>query len=592
MKELYKIVYNDETDGDLYGISIVDNPANLYDFLTLSKEGRKVVNLQVSDSQKRLLTGVVLIPNQRIPRVNKDGSEYEIYFDEPVIERLSQDFLTKGYQRNTTYNHDDKLWLDGTSVVESWLIVDPKNDKANALNFKGLPMGTWMITMKLSQPLWDEYITTGVAKGFSIDSYIQMEKVLMNAQAQVELAQAIDANPDAISEQDNELFKVRYKYSPSGTSLNSRDFCIRMTTADLVYRKEDILTAGSVNPGFGPNGSDYYNLFKYKGGVNCRHAWLRQIYLNKNNATGMTLKEALDYIGGLSKADAVKAILEVNPSEVSQTASSANNHWRLSKENVTECNCSVSNQEEVPSEIIDTFITKGEGQPSDNWILIDQQEVDDLILSINEEVFLPKNVTKLKLKKKKMSMLKKLIEMFSADVKLATMMVEGFGNLTADAFELDNVVYQETEGEQLPLVSQTFEYEGYTYTTDETGKIVEKVEVVQEEVEPEMEPATEVEPVEMNEASDAAIEEIMTVAEDIAIEVEQPIEQIDIDKLLEKIDILSKQLEIITQERDSVLNLNAELSAKPKDTRLKANQVKSKGAESTMEALSRIVQNK
>ena len=95
--------------------------------------------------------------------------------------------------------------------------------------------------------------------------------------------------PQAKSEQDNELIKVRYAYMPKKTGINgneSRDFCKRMVNAgERVWRKEDILLASdrAVNPGWGPEGTDTYDLFLYKGGGSCQHFWERRTYLRKNN---------------------------------------------------------------------------------------------------------------------------------------------------------------------------------------------------------------------------------------------------------------------------------------------------------------------
>jgi hypothetical protein len=64
--------------------------------------------------------------------------------------------------------------------------------------------------------------------------------------------------------------------APANKSGNSRGFCkAMMAKPNVVYRKEDINNASlaGANPGFGPNGSNQYNLFLYRGGNNCRHIW-------------------------------------------------------------------------------------------------------------------------------------------------------------------------------------------------------------------------------------------------------------------------------------------------------------------------------
>jgi len=95
--------------------------------------------------------------------------------------------------------------------------------------------------------------------------------------------------PQAKSEQDTDLIKVRYAYMPKKTGINgnpSRDFCIKMVNAgDRVWRKEDIEFASdrATNPGWGPAGSDFYNIWFYKGGGSCQHFWERRTYLRRNN---------------------------------------------------------------------------------------------------------------------------------------------------------------------------------------------------------------------------------------------------------------------------------------------------------------------
>ena len=98
-------------------------------------------------------------------------------------------------------------------------------------------------------------------------------------------ARVPSSNPAGKSEQDTDLIKVRYSYSGSQPDNKSRQFCRKMMNAKKVYRKEDILGASNraVNPGWGPEGANTYNLFFYKGGGSCRHFWQRRTYLKKNN---------------------------------------------------------------------------------------------------------------------------------------------------------------------------------------------------------------------------------------------------------------------------------------------------------------------
>ena len=96
------------------------------------------------------------------------------------------------------------------------------------------------------------------------------------------------ARPNAKSSQDgtNEeglQFKVRYQYAPLTFSDNSREFCKKMVNAKKIYRKEDIdmMSQKAVNPGWGLNGANTYDIWLYKGGGDCHHFWMRKTYKAK-----------------------------------------------------------------------------------------------------------------------------------------------------------------------------------------------------------------------------------------------------------------------------------------------------------------------
>jgi hypothetical protein len=128
-------------------------------------------------------------------------------------------------------------------------------------------------------------------------------------------ATVAQSTPSETSEQDNELFKVRYQYAPLSFSTKSREFCRKMISAAKVYRIEDIDRDLSVNPGFGEGGSNSYNIFMYKGGAQCKHFFMRKVYIRKNNKK-ITVNEARQMINALEPEDRAGARLDVNPPEV------------------------------------------------------------------------------------------------------------------------------------------------------------------------------------------------------------------------------------------------------------------------------------
>lgn len=87
------------------------------------------------------------------------------------------------------------------------------------------------------------------------------------------------ARPNIGSDDDGKLFQSRYRYSGDTTD-KSRPFCKKMTAANKLYRKEDIMRMSQtpVNEGWGPKGADTYDIFLYKGGGACHHFWTRETY--------------------------------------------------------------------------------------------------------------------------------------------------------------------------------------------------------------------------------------------------------------------------------------------------------------------------
>jgi len=107
-------------------------------------------------------------------------------------------------------------------------------------------------------------------------------------------------NGSAYSDLDskNGLYKIRYKYAIGSTKSSSsqRLFCRNMmqwTGRGLVWRIEDIDKASreGVNKQLGHNGNSY-DLFKFKGGVYCRHIWKKVLYrLRANTEESENLKD-------------------------------------------------------------------------------------------------------------------------------------------------------------------------------------------------------------------------------------------------------------------------------------------------------------
>lgn len=159
-------------DSETYAISMVESPAIESDFVALKKEEEQRVYLE--SDVKHMVYGAALIPDKDIYR-NNGEQEFYISFTKESIEKMSQDFLKDYRQHNVTLDHETDA--SDVTVVESWLKADALYDKSVAIGLdKDLPVGTWIVGMKVNQiDVWDR-IKSGELKGFSVESLISLEE--------------------------------------------------------------------------------------------------------------------------------------------------------------------------------------------------------------------------------------------------------------------------------------------------------------------------------------------------------------------------------------------------------------------------------
>ena len=133
----------------------------------------------------------------------------------------------------------------------------------------------------------------------------------------INLVQTGNPQPKLKSVQDKKVgdlkyFKVRYKYT--GNKTPERAFCkAMMAKEDRQFRKEDIdaMSKRAVNAGWGEFGANTYDIFKYKGGAQCKHKWSRVTFMLDLNA----IEKGYAEIG--TRAAEIKGYKVTNPYEVS-----------------------------------------------------------------------------------------------------------------------------------------------------------------------------------------------------------------------------------------------------------------------------------
>jgi hypothetical protein len=142
------------------------------------------------------------------------------------------------------------------------------------------------------------------------------------------------SNPDEKDTLDTGLYKVRYYYSKNFTykdgEIVTRDFCqemVGLSKAGALFRYEDIqdMSDAGVNGEFAPSGSSSYNLFIFKGGVYCRHAWFRKVFVRKREKGRFLPNDGLNndrvVTGGVANELFPKGEEAVRPNDMPNRAS-------------------------------------------------------------------------------------------------------------------------------------------------------------------------------------------------------------------------------------------------------------------------------
>lgn len=174
---IYNVSIDDEKIG-MTAISFVDEPAIMTDFIAFKKQMTENM-IWMSSHDKREVVSPILIPNQLIYRVTKEGEPYYIRWTPEAIQLAAAKYLANGFWNNFTVmhplfydaslNYSDVLEKD-VYLLRMW-IVKGKNDDAITKYGFSVPEGTLMVHLKVhNRQIWSR-IKNGELKGLSIEAF-------------------------------------------------------------------------------------------------------------------------------------------------------------------------------------------------------------------------------------------------------------------------------------------------------------------------------------------------------------------------------------------------------------------------------------
>lgn len=170
--ETIELYIKDEKEDGVFAISLVGSPAIEENFVVLSKH-EKQIEFKAIDDERKILVGFALVPDKEIYRkqkVNGVEREFNVTMSAQTVAKASELYMKNLNNNNTTTEHAKPI--QGATVIESWIVEDPKNDKSNLynLNAKG---GEWVIMMKMYNNEEYQKAKNGEYNGFSIEAMFQ-----------------------------------------------------------------------------------------------------------------------------------------------------------------------------------------------------------------------------------------------------------------------------------------------------------------------------------------------------------------------------------------------------------------------------------
>lgn len=171
-----RINLNDDETG-IKKVSLVESPATQVEWMMFNKEN--YYEFKTQSAEKRIIVAPVVLADTDIYRRDETGYEYYITFSPEDIENgVKKFFLNKNLYKNNI-EHSKNYDINGLTLIESWIVDDPANDKSASLGFKNITKGTWMGTYWITdEKLWEETIKTGVVKGLSIEGLFGLEEII------------------------------------------------------------------------------------------------------------------------------------------------------------------------------------------------------------------------------------------------------------------------------------------------------------------------------------------------------------------------------------------------------------------------------
>ena len=138
----------------------------------INKVERKAFAIQ--SEEQRIISGPLMVANQRIKRYDEERGEYEVFFSPATIKKIAIKLAKKGFQNNVNLMHSADMQLQGVTLFEIF-----QSDKERGImpmkGFEDLADGSLFGSMYVDNDQAWQLIKDGKVKGFSVEGNFGMK---------------------------------------------------------------------------------------------------------------------------------------------------------------------------------------------------------------------------------------------------------------------------------------------------------------------------------------------------------------------------------------------------------------------------------
>jgi hypothetical protein len=135
----------------------------------------KTETFKIQDEEKRIISGPLMVANQRIYRNDPELGEYEVYFSPETIKKIAIKLAKKGFHNNVNLMHNSDMKIPGVTLFEVF-----QSDKERGIRamkgFEDLSDGTLFGSMFVENDVAWQLVKDGMVKGFSVEGNFGMKK--------------------------------------------------------------------------------------------------------------------------------------------------------------------------------------------------------------------------------------------------------------------------------------------------------------------------------------------------------------------------------------------------------------------------------